>query len=95
MGDAKCCGHPKGEVRRELQWLCPLMRRRLCLGAREKDEGTLRSRKRSVIHGTEEREGKKTSRQNSRYNGKLENWRKFLVQAPLSLLQKNLNKREK
>lgn len=43
----------KGEVRCELQWVCPLMRRKLCLGAREKDEGTLMSRKRSVICGTE------------------------------------------
>lgn len=41
-----------------------------------------------------EREGT-NSRQSSKWDGKLENWREFLVPAPLSLLQKNLNKREK
>lgn len=43
----------ESEVRCESQWVCPAMRRKLCLGAREKDEGTLMSRKSSVICGTE------------------------------------------
>lgn len=47
---------PKSKVRCESQWVCPVMRRKLCLGAREKDGGTLMSRKRSVKCGTEKEE---------------------------------------
>lgn len=60
----------------------------LC-GAKEKDEGTRWAGKGLWCVGQRKR---RKVRQNHKCNGKLENWKKFLVPAPVSLLQKDLNK---
>lgn len=63
MGGAKCCGQSKKWGQLWITVGMPDMWRKLCLGAREKDEGTLMSRKRSVMCGTEKEKEHQTKQQ--------------------------------
>lgn len=63
MGGAKCCGQSKKWGQLWITVGMPDMWRKLCLGAREKDEGTLTSRKRSVMCGTEKEKEHQTKQQ--------------------------------